>query len=95
MKARQTFTDDPELAFSLGAINYRKAEYPTALRFLRQSLARRPQHAETLFFLGMSLFQMKNGPESRAHLMEAIQRKLPPQEEHEARRVLDELNRQG
>lgn len=95
LKARQTFNDDPELAFSLGAINYRKGDYTAAVRFLRQSLGKRPQHAETLFFLGMSLFQLKNVPESRAQLMEAIQRKLPPQEEREARRVLEEINRQG
>lgn len=95
VKARQTFSDDPELAFSLGAIFYRKADYNSAVRFLRQSQAKRPQHAETLFFLGMCLFQQKNGPESRTQLMEAIRYKLPPQEEHEARRVLEELNRQG
>lgn len=94
-KARQTFPEDPELAYSLGTIQYRKGDYNAAVRFLRQSQARRENHPETLFFLGMAQFQLKNGPESRTNLQRALQLKLPPQEEHEARRVLEELNRGG
>lgn len=92
-RARQVFNDDPELAYALGTINYRKGDYNAAQRFLRQSLAKRENHAETLFFLGMSQYQLKNLPESRTQLQKALQNNLPEQESHEARRVLQELNR--
>lgn len=88
-KALQTFPDDPELNYECGVVNYRRGDYAKAVRFLQQSLRVRDHHAETLLFLGLSHFQLKNFSESKAELQQALALKLPPQEETEARRVLD------
>jgi tetratricopeptide (TPR) repeat protein len=94
-KARQTLTEDAELEYQLGAITYRRKDYAGAVRYLQQSLRWRANHAETLFFLGMAHFQLKNPTEARVELQKAMEFKLSPQEETEAKRVLDLINREG
>jgi tetratricopeptide (TPR) repeat protein len=94
-KARQTLTEDAELEYQLGVISFRRADYPGAVRFLQLSQRRRDQHAPTLFFLGMAQFQLKNSTEAKVLLQRALDQKLPPMEEGEARRVLDLIGRGG
>lgn len=94
LKARQTYSDDPDLALVLGSVSYRRADYQSAVRFFQQALRKRDNHALTLFLLGMSHYYLKNAAESRIHLERAIEtRKLPPQESTEAERVVEELSR--
>lgn len=97
VKARQNMPEDPDLAFVLGSVSYRRADYAGAARYLRQGLRTRADHAPTEFLLGVSLYYQKNAPESRAHLERALQLKLPPQEATEAERLLEEIaqNRLG
>ncbi|HWA25181.1 MAG TPA: tetratricopeptide repeat protein [Lacunisphaera sp.] len=95
MKARQTLTEDPELDHQLGLVNYRRANYQEAARFLQQSVRRRPNDADSMFFLGMTHFQLKNPSEARGELQRALELKLQPQEETEARRVLDMIAKGG
>lgn len=92
LRARQTNPDDPVLAHVLGAIEYRRGDYERATSLLRQAVRSRPEHAPSLFLLGMCFYYTKNTPESRAHLQRAIAAGLPPQEETEAERVLQELS---
>ena len=94
-KARLTLTEDAELEFQLGTINYRRGDYAGAVRFLQQSLRRRADRADSLFFLGMAHFQLKNTTEAKVELQRAVELKMSPQEETEAKRVLDLINRGG
>jgi tetratricopeptide (TPR) repeat protein len=92
-KVRQAYPDDPELAYAVGTICFRRADYAEAVRLLRQSARRRERHAPTFFFLGMAQFHLKNAAESRSSLERALRLQLPPQEANEARRVLAQLGR--
>ncbi|MEO5960290.1 MAG: tetratricopeptide repeat protein [Opitutaceae bacterium] len=91
--ARPTFPEDPELAYSLGTLNYRRGDFTAAVRFLSQSSRQRNKHADTAFYLGMSNYQLKNLPEARTQLQRALQLTLGPIETNEATRVLEELNK--
>lgn len=95
LKARQILTEDAELEYELGVISYRKAAYAEAAKYLQQASRRRPKHANTWFMLGMAHFQLKNESEARGELQRALTLKLSPQEETEAKRVLETLNRGG
>ena len=93
VKARQMFQDDPELAYALGTISFRRGDHADAVRFLKLSARKRDRHAETFFYLGLAEFQLKNTAESRLQLQRALQLNLPPQEASEAKRVLEQLSR--
>lgn len=95
LEAIKALPDDPSVNFLLGAVNYRRGEYSGAVRFLKQSLRSRDNHAETLYYLGMAYFQLKNSGESRLALQRALELHLPPQEETESRKVLEKINRGG
>ncbi len=90
-KALQSLPDDPELNYECGVVNYRRGEYAKAVRFLQTSARQDGRHADTYLFLGLSHHQLKNFSEGKAELERALELKLPPQEETEARRVLDLL----
>src|SRR5690606_13595682 len=46
IRARRVFVDDADLAYVLGSISYRRADYPEAIRFLRQSVRQRNDYAQ-------------------------------------------------
>lgn len=92
-KALPALPNDPELAFSMGTINFRRGNYAEAARLLRISGRRRDNHAETFFYLGMSEFNLKNDSESRTQLQRAVRLNLPAPEAAEAKRVLEQLGR--
>ncbi len=95
LKAKQSFPEDAELDYQLGVIHYRRGDYAGAVRFLQQSVRRRADHLYARFFLGMAHFQTRNGPEAKTELRRALEMKLPPQEEAEAKRVIERINRGG
>ncbi len=92
LKARPSYADDPVLAYELGAIAYRKGNFPSAVNYLKQSVRDRPTDAETLFYLGMANYQLKNNSEARDDLERAMGPNLPVQESDQAKRVIDEIS---
>jgi uncharacterized protein HemY len=51
-KARQAYPDDPDIAKTLGILNYRRGYYPQAVELLKQASAQRKDHPELLYYLG-------------------------------------------
>lgn len=94
-RALQGLPEDPELAYLLGTIHFRKGDYPEALRWLQQSLKQREAHANAQFFAGLCQYQLKNPNESRIALQRALELELPTREAAEARRILQLVNRGG
>lgn len=92
-KTLKLVPDDPESAYQIGVVSFRRGNYEEAVKFLGQSIRRRDDRAEAHFFLGMAYFNLRNGIECGNALQRALQLKLPPQETNEARRVLDQLAR--
>jgi tetratricopeptide (TPR) repeat protein len=93
LTARKTLADDPQLAYEMGAIQYRRSDYVAAIRFLEQSTQLDDRNGEGHFLLGMCRFHLKKFSESRASLQRALERGIPDQEGDEARRVLGDMNR--
>jgi tetratricopeptide (TPR) repeat protein len=93
LKARKVFTNDPELDYELGVIDYRRGNFVGAVPFLTRSLASRPTDAETLFYLGMTHYSLKSSGEARNELKRALQLGLPEKDADDATRVLVELDR--
>lgn len=91
-RARAAFPDDPELSGALGALDYRKADYSAAARLLQESLRARGDDAETLYYLGMTHYQLKDVSDSQDELKRALDLKLSGAEAGEAMRAMDEMN---
>jgi tetratricopeptide (TPR) repeat protein len=92
MKVLLSYPDDPVLPYELGALNYRKGEFIVAIRFMQESLHKRENNAEALFYLGMSYYAVKNTTAARDALQKAAGLNLPLLEADAAKRVLDELS---
>jgi len=92
-KAHSAFPEDPSVATALGIANYKRAEYGVAIRLFQESLRRRSDDAETIYYLGMSHYQMKDRPTAKTELKRALDSKLAGAEADEAKSVLAELNR--
>ena len=91
-KARESFPDDPELAKVMGIIDYRKADYAGGAHLLQESLRVRGDDPETLFYLGMSHYRLKELTESKAELQRALDLNVADQEANEAKRALDDMS---
>jgi tetratricopeptide (TPR) repeat protein len=96
-KAREAFPTDPEVAKTLGIVDYRRADYSKAASLFEESLRGQPGDAESVYYLGMSHYNLKETDASKSELERALGLKLSDQESDEAKRVLDELkgNAQG
>jgi tetratricopeptide (TPR) repeat protein len=88
IKARQAYPDDPELAKTLGILNYRRGNYPQAGELLQSAAAQRTDDAELLFYLGMSHYQLKQWSQTEPALTRALSADLPARLADEARRAL-------
>ena len=51
-KARQAYPDDPEIAKTLGILNYRRGYYPQSVELLKEAAAKRKDDPELLYYLG-------------------------------------------
>jgi len=58
-KARQAYPDDPDIAKTLGILNYRRGYYPRAGELLKQAIAQRKNDPELLYYLGEVRHQLK------------------------------------
>jgi Flp pilus assembly protein TadD len=90
-QARDAFPDDPGVATTLGIVDYRRGDYAGAALLLQESLRRRADDPETVFYLGMSHYNLKETGEGRQELQHALDLKLSGREADDARQALDEM----
>jgi tetratricopeptide (TPR) repeat protein len=88
VKAHNALPDDAEASNLLAAASYERKDYSYAASLLQQSAAKGPLDAESLYYLGMSLSQLKEKPASREALKLAIAGGLAEPDLSEAKRVL-------
>lgn len=90
-KAREAFPEDWSIAEVMGEMAYQRKQYPYAIQLLQACAARNPDHAEVLFYLGMSYDQVRNKEAARKNLRRALE--LDPRSEFasEAKAILRRL----
>lgn len=93
-KARQALPDDAELAELLGQLSYEKKEYQRAIQLLQESARAKSLDANSLFYLGMSEFQIRQKTEAQGVLNQALLAGLQEPLASEARRALADIERQ-
>ncbi|HWD90881.1 MAG TPA: tetratricopeptide repeat protein [Verrucomicrobiae bacterium] len=91
VKARAAFPDDSELARSLGILAYRRGDYARAAQLLQESSQKLNQDGETLYYLGMAHYQLKQKSVSKTELQRALGLNLNSKLADDARKALAEL----
>ena len=91
LKARETLPDDPELGKTIGILLYRRGDYAGAARALQEGLRKRGDDGETLYYLGMAHFKLKENSESLSELQRALNLSLSDIEADDAKSTLNEL----
>jgi tetratricopeptide (TPR) repeat protein len=92
VKARQTLSDDVELAQLLGELSYRQGEYRYAIQLFEQRVRAKPPSGRTFFFLGMCQFQVGEYRKSHDALKRGLELGLAEPLVSEARQALARLN---
>ena len=87
-KARQAYPDDPEIAKTLGILNYRRGLYPQAVELLKTAAAKRKDDPELLYYLGEAYQQLKQWTECKDALQRSLDLHLSPTLATEAQRKL-------
>jgi tetratricopeptide (TPR) repeat protein len=91
-KARQAYPDDPDIAKTLGILNYRRAYYPQSLELLKEADAKRKDDPEVLYYLGEVYHQLKQNAECKGALERALILNLSPGLADDAKRALAECS---
>jgi len=91
-KARQAYPDDPDIAKTLGILNYRRAYYPQSLELLKEAAAKRKDDPQVLYYLGEVHHQLKQYSECKDTLERALTLNLSPGLSDDARRALAECS---
>jgi tetratricopeptide (TPR) repeat protein len=94
-KARQAYPDDPDIAKTLGILNYRSGLYPQAVELLKQATAKRKDDPELLYYLGEVHHQLKQYAECTEALQRALSSNLSPGLADDARRALADCSEQS
>src|SRR6185312_7669199 len=71
-KARQAYPDDPELAKTLGVLNFQRGLYPQAVELLNQAAGSRSDDAEIQFYLGRNYQELKKWNECKSALQRSL-----------------------
>jgi tetratricopeptide (TPR) repeat protein len=87
-KARQAYPDDPDIAKTLGILNYRRALYPQAVELLKEAIAKRKDDPELFYYLGEVHRQLKQYTECKSELERALTLNLSPGLVDDAKRAL-------
>jgi tetratricopeptide (TPR) repeat protein len=87
-KARQVYPDDPDIAKTLGILNYRRGYYPQAVELLKLATAKRKDDPELLYYLGEVHHQLKQWDACKEALQRALTLNLSPGLADDARRAL-------
>jgi Flp pilus assembly protein TadD len=91
MKARRALPDDPELVQILAELSYQRKQYAYALQFLQENAKKGPLDAKSLYYLGMSQWQLKEQTQSKDALQRALAAGLGEPLSTDAKRVLAEM----
>jgi tetratricopeptide (TPR) repeat protein len=91
-KARQAYPGDPDIAKTLGILNYRRGFYPQSMELLKEAAAKRKDDPEVLYYLGELYRQLKQYTECKEVLERALTLNLPPGLADDARRALAECS---
>jgi tetratricopeptide (TPR) repeat protein len=91
VKAREAFPSDPEVAKTLGILNFRQGNYSQGVNLLQESARQNKQDAELMYYLGMAQYHLKNRAESKASLQRALSLNLSGAQADEAKKTLAEL----
>ena len=91
-KARQAYPDDPDIAKTLGILNYRRGYYPQSVELLKEAAAKRKDDPELLYYLGEAYRQLKQYAECKGVLERALTLNLSPGLADDARRALAECS---
>ena len=94
-KARQAYPDDPEIAKTLGILNYRRGYYPQSVELFKQAAAKRKDDPEILYYLGEVYRQLKQYAECKDTLQRAITLNLSAGLADDARRSLADCSENG
>jgi tetratricopeptide (TPR) repeat protein len=87
-KARQAYPDDPDIAKTLGILDYRRGYYPQSLELLKEATAKRKDDPELAYYLGEVYHQLKQYTECKEMLQRALSSNLSPGLADDARRAL-------
>ena len=87
-KARQAYPDDPEIAKTLGILNYRRGYYPQSVELLKEAAAKRKDDPELLYYLGEVYHQLKQYTECKDTLQRALNLNLSPGLANDAKAAL-------
>jgi tetratricopeptide (TPR) repeat protein len=87
-KARQAYPDDPDIAKTLGILNYRRGFYQQAAELLKQATAKRKDDPQLLYYLGEVHHQLKQWDECKEALQRALTLNLSPGLADDAKRAL-------
>ena len=91
-KARQAYPDDPDIAKTLGILNYKRGYYPQSVELLKEAAAKRKDDPELLYYLGQAYRQLKQYAECKGVLERALTLNLSPGLADDARRALAECS---
>jgi tetratricopeptide (TPR) repeat protein len=87
-KARQAYPDDPDIAKTLGILNYRRGYNPQAAELLKEAAIKRKDDPELLYYLGEVHHQLKQWDECKTALTRALTLNLSPGLADDAKRAL-------
>lgn len=87
-KARQAYPDDPDVAKTLGILNYRRDLIPQSAELLKQAAANRKDDPELLYYLGEDYRQLKQWSECKDALQRALSLNIPSALSEAAKRAL-------
>jgi tetratricopeptide (TPR) repeat protein len=91
-KARQAYPNDPDIAKTLGILNYRRGYYPQSLELLKEAATKRKDDPEVVYYLGEVYHQLKLNTECKGTLERALSLNLSPGLADDARRALAECS---
>jgi tetratricopeptide (TPR) repeat protein len=91
-QARQAYRDDPDIAKTLGILNYRRAYYPQSVELLKEAAAKRKDDPQILYYLGEVYRQLKQYTECKGSLERALTLNLSPGLADDAKRTLAECS---
>jgi len=91
-KARQAYPGDPDIAKTLGILNYRRGFYPQSVELLKAAAAKRKDDPEVLYYLGEVYRQLKQYTECKEVLERALTLDLSPGLADDAKGALAECS---
>ena len=86
--AHNTYPDDPEIAKTLGILNYRRGDYQQSAALLKEASEKRKDDPELLYYLGQAYRQLKQRDDCKGTLTRALNFNLSPALADDAKRAL-------